>query len=110
MKNWNKICGLFLLFFLTASLSTAQEKVIFKKGPDSLYTLIAKLTGREVFLNNSIFFNNYLINQKLLAADHYTKNIGFFCRQEWQFEKRSGIPVRLRLGSLQQCNMLEGKR
>jgi hypothetical protein len=44
-----------------------------------------------------------------VRKDIYTKNFGFFCRKEWQVEKSTGIPLRLRLGSLEQCNILEQK-
>jgi hypothetical protein len=42
--------------------------------------------------------------------DKQVRNVGFFCRQEWNWEKKTGIPVRLRLGSLEYVDRLEGKR
>jgi hypothetical protein len=46
----------------------------------------------------------------LLKPDFSTSNWGFFCRQELKFEKNFKIPFRFRLGSVQQCDRLEGKR
>jgi len=45
----------------------------------------------------------------VVRKDLYTKNFGFFCRQEWKIEKSTKIPLRFRLGSLEQCNILEQK-
>jgi len=44
-----------------------------------------------------------------IPKDHYVKNLAFFCRQEVKFEKFVTIPLRFRVGSLEQCNKLEGK-
>lgn len=44
-----------------------------------------------------------------LRPNHYVLRLGVICRKEMQFEKSTKIPLRLRLGSLQYCNMLEGK-
>ena len=57
--------------------------------------------------------NNYASLSRVAAVsiqkDFYVKNFGFFCRKELQLEKSVRFPVRLRLGSLEQCNTLEGK-
>ncbi len=46
--------------------------------------------------------------RQLLPQDFYTRNFGFFCRQELYMYK-AGIPVSFRLGSMEDCNRLEQK-
>jgi len=41
--------------------------------------------------------------------DLYYLQSGFFCKREWEFEKATHIPFRFRLGSLADCNAMEGK-
>jgi hypothetical protein len=45
-----------------------------------------------------------------LSPDVYVKNFGVMCRQEWKLEKYLHIPLRVRMGSLEHCNYLEGKK
>ena len=45
---------------------------------------------------------------QLIPADQYTKNFGFFCKQELKMYK-AHVPVSFRLGSMEQCDKLEQK-
>jgi len=46
----------------------------------------------------------------ILPPNYYVNNLGVMCKQERIVEKRTGIRLRLRAGSLEQCNLLEGKQ
>ena len=47
--------------------------------------------------------------QAPIAPDFYSTHLGFFCKQEIKFEKATKIPFKFRLGSVQQCDWMEGK-
>lgn len=45
----------------------------------------------------------------VVRPDFMSVTQGFMCKQEWKFEKKVGLPLRLRLGSLEYVNKMEGK-
>ncbi len=45
-----------------------------------------------------------------LPVDFYSKKLSFFCKQEIKMDKIIKVPFRFRLGSVEQCDWLEGKR
>lgn len=91
MQNWNKICGIsgFFLFFYFST--TAQISI---KTP----------------LKSSDGISGAVFHPSSITPDLYTKNLGFFCKKELQFEKTTKIPFKFRLGSINYVNYLEGKK
>jgi hypothetical protein len=65
-------------------------------------------------LNAPIIANKLAANSASLAPvlspDFYARQLGFFCQQELKFDRITRFPVRLRLGSLDDCDRLEGKK
>jgi hypothetical protein len=57
--------------------------------------------------NRSDFFPG--LTGSPIAPDFITRQWGIFCQGEWKLEKKTGIPLRVRLGSLEYVNRLEGK-
>lgn len=116
MIFWNKFCGLVLCLLISGLCSPAQNTVLtgvnttlpVKNKPDN--------SGSRIHFTPSLFatplsmapgFQNV---KQVVPADFYTCNIGFFCKKELLIEKATKMPLRFRLGSLQQCNYYEGKK
>lgn len=74
-----------------------NKLLVSKAGPDPVFTV-----GLSSMLTAPM--------APALADDYYTCHFGFFCKKELEFEKMTRIPFRFRLGSLEQCNALEGKK
>ena len=59
-----------------------------------------------------LFPRAFLVNppsSPLVLPDGYVRSLGYICRQEIRFDKQLPVRLRLRLGSLEQCDYLEGK-
>lgn len=62
------------------------------------------------FVQPSILFESVKNLKSPIVEDFSTCTYGFFCREELKIEKITRMPIRLRLGSLSQCNYYEGKK
>ena len=68
-------------------------------------TIIQHRLFAHEFLND----NGSLLKQLPGLRSYGVQSMSFFCRKEWQFEKATSIPLRIRLGSLEYTNYLEQK-
>lgn len=109
MLFWNKICGLIAIFLFSGFFLRAQSNNTTKE-------LSAKATSAPTIkfpLAHAINLEKQVIGSKLISIvpqNYYSQHFGIMCKKELQFEKTTKIPLRFRVGSLQQCNYLEGKK
>lgn len=87
-----KALGLILLIFFITNIARGQSL------PAST---TAGLVKKDSMLGLPI---------RLIPENNYSKGLTFFCRNEWLLEKKTGVPFRFRLGSVEQVNWLEGKQ
>ncbi len=50
------------------------------------------------------------VEKNYIPANFSVKNLGFFCKQELKFQSLTRLPLFFRLGSLDYCNRMEGKK
>ena len=48
--------------------------------------------------------------KEVVSPKFYTSNLGFFCKQELKIQAITKIPVKIRVGSVQYCDWMEGKK
>lgn len=113
-RNLHFIVALVLLVFSGSVKSQTQTA---KSGYAGSINISAK---KFIPLNwqNNFELTNILRDAKNSLPDFFIElrkenynmqTLPFFCQKEWQFEKSTHIPLKFRLGSIDYCNMLEGK-
>lgn len=83
-----------------SSLATIPERL-------NELTFAGNTTVRQKIVGGLVYYNSILTTS--LPQNFYTQNFGFFCKKELQLEKVTKIPFKFRLGSVQQCDWMEGK-
>ena len=73
--------------------------------------IIFPTPARTISLTNYFANSTSLLlkTKEVITPDFYVRQLPFFCRQEIKFEKTIKIPFRFRVGSVEDCNRMEGK-
>lgn len=109
---------LILLFMvLIPVLSKAQQKKITPLSVAPLYPLINKVATPVVMPSTVADFSSALlqsaaspkVKSPVGPRDYYQQCFGYFCKREWNWEKQTKVPVKLRLGTYQEAQRIEGK-
>ena len=106
MYFWNKFCGFVTIFFLSVFFTTAQNvkyslPLTVKRPLLSGILISPRNENRNVVPATPI---------NIITPNYYAQHLGFICKKEIALEKITKLPLRIRVGSLQQCNYMEGKK
>jgi len=105
-KNWNNFCALAALI-LTFSLKINAQTVDSVKEKGRI-TPLTMPVYQSFPVQPSVFFTKSSAVKVNWGSPF--SNWGIMCIGEYKLEKKTGVPFRFRLGSLEYVNKLEGKK
>lgn len=115
MKKIASIAGLLAitcLSHLSAQTRIAVAPLYPLTKSNKLWITDKKEVASPAYLSTfQVSDNRVLPTAKMPLApnDYYQQHFGFFCKKEWNWEKQTQLPVKVRLGSYQEAQRLEGK-
>jgi hypothetical protein len=77
-----------------------------QRGVSLLQKPFYSIQAKTLLVKHSVILSN---SKKVISPDFYVRQLPFFCRQEIKFEKATRIPFRFRVGSIEDCDRMEGK-
>jgi hypothetical protein len=98
----------FVLFTNFSHLKPTPEKTL-KLNTSLIYNKNKITVPVKKATDESPFINFNPASYSLISPGFYTQHFGFFCKKELQMGKITKIPFKFRLGSVQQCDWMEGK-
>lgn len=106
-KNWNNFCGIVTILLLFSAPVKAQYADSVKVRKDAHQTAALPL-----FNKYDLFKTQQSVLSKKISANlgNPFAHWGFICKGEYRLEQKTGIPLKVRLGSLEYVNKLEGKQ
>ncbi len=107
--------GVFAQKNVINNVTEKRRVAVSRLDPPSFYNLYSVKKDNKFYLGSPAFKttneNKSIISATpIISSNFYTQNFGFFCKKELQLEKITKIPFKFRLGSVQQCDWMEGKR
>jgi len=99
-----------ILFFCTIFVGSTvfSQAITPDSKPSLLFKNFVNPIATTVSLKNTLPVLNIPI--PFLSANYYASQLSFFCKQEIKIEKSVKIPFKFRLGSVDECDRMEGKR
>jgi hypothetical protein len=121
-----QILVVFMLILPLRILSQQQMPLFAQKTPHILPLILktarhfetseiqaSKHYGGNLLVNNetpqSLALTPLPFGTAMISTNFTIQNLPFFCKKEFLFEKTTSVPLRVRLGSLDYVNKLEGK-
>ena len=107
MRNWNNFCGMVTILLLFSVFSKAQSTDSVKVNQTN-----KKIAEVRIFNKYSLLFSTQAssTNKIYINSGNPFAHWGFMCIGEYKLEQKTGIPLRVRLGSLDYVKKLEGKK
>lgn len=109
--------SLILVFLLSAAIVNAQQtpmtlgyvKMAFLKPPSfSAYSNIGQSKSANVIMGQPDY-SKVKFAPNSISSTYYTNHLGMMCKEELKLEKAIKFPVKIRLGSKDEVDYLEGK-